>query len=101
LLYVTQRFIGAKAVDRQRRLVMTGPISGTPATAIDKKLADAMCANRGDGHQASHHDTCGFVATHLYRFQWGNFHTQDNEHSDFRIYDRDLLGRRFGADGRR
>ena len=60
-----------------------------------------MCANRGDGHQASHHDTCGFVATHLYRFQWGNFHTQDNEHSDIRIYDRDLLGRRFGADGRR
>ena len=101
MLYVTQRFIGAKAVDRQRRLVMTGPISGTPATAIDKKLADAVRANRGDGHRASHHDTCGFVATHLYRFQWGNFHTQDNEHSDIRIYDRDLLGRRFGADGRR
>ena len=81
--------------------VMTGPVVSALATAIDENLANAVPANQGDSHRAVHHGTCGFLATHLYIFWWGNFHTQDNEHSDIRIYDRDLLGWRIGADGRR
>src|SRR5215471_1444698 len=80
---------------------MTGPVVSALATAIDENLANAVPANQGNSHRAVHYGTCGFLATHLYIFWWGNFHTQDNEHSDIRIYDRDLLGWRIGADGRR
>jgi hypothetical protein len=41
-LDIAQTFIGAEPLDRQRPLVMAGPIALTLAIAIDKQLANAM-----------------------------------------------------------
>lgn len=51
--------------------MMTRPIAGALATAIDKKLANAVRANRGDSHLPSHRDTCGFAGDLLIDVAFG------------------------------
>jgi hypothetical protein len=44
-LNISKRLIGLKAIERQRPLMMAGPIALTPSSAIDQQHSDAVRAD--------------------------------------------------------
>jgi hypothetical protein len=54
-LDVLQNFFGLEAVNRQRALMMAGPIAFALAETIDKQLTNAVSADGGDSHRMLDH----------------------------------------------